>query len=53
MSFVGAMLLFLGGGLSFVVGVSSFVGGGLICGWWIRLGAVHVVHGQGADVRGR
>ena len=30
MSFVPATLLFLGGGLLFVVGVSSFVGGGLV-----------------------
>ena len=35
MSFVGARLarLFLAGRLSFVGSVSSFVGGGLICGW--------------------
>ena len=38
MSFVGATLLLLGGGLSFVGGVSSlwvvgsFVGGGFVCG---------------------
>ena len=50
---MGAMLLFLGGGLSFVVSVLSFVGDGLVCGWWIRLRAVHVVRGWGADVRGR
>ena len=31
MSFVGTTLLFLGGRLSFVVGVSSFVGGGFVC----------------------
>ena len=49
---MGTTLLFLGGGLLFVVGVLSFVGGRLVCGWWIRLGAVHVVRGQGADVRG-
>ena len=30
MSFVPATLLFLGGGLPFVVGVLSFVGGGLV-----------------------
>ena len=50
MSFVGATLLLLGGGLSFVVGVSSFVCGGLVCGWWIRLRAVQVVRGWGVVV---
>ena len=50
---MGATLLFLGGGLSFVRGVSSFVGGGLVCGWWIRFRVVQVVRGWGADVRGR
>ena len=53
MLLVGATLLFLGGGLSFMGGVSSFMGGGLVCGWWIRLRAVQVVRGWGADVRGR
>ena len=53
MSFVGTTLLFLGGGLSFVVSVSSFVCGGLICGWWIHLRAVHIICGWGADVCGR
>ena len=47
MLFVGAMLLSLGGGLPFVGSVSSFVGGGIICGWWIPLWAVQVVHGWG------
>ena len=50
---MGATSLLLGGGLSFVGGVSSFVGGGLACGWWIRLRVVQVVRGWGADVRGR
>ena len=49
---MGATLLLLGGVLSFVVGVSSFVCGGLVYGWWIHLRAVHVVCGRGADVRG-
>ena len=52
MLLVGTTLLFLGGGLSFMGSMSSFMGGGLVCGWWIRLRAVQVICGWGADVCG-
>ena len=50
---MGARLLFLGGGLLFVGSMSSFVGGGLVCGWWAHLQAVHIICGWEADVHGQ